>query len=145
VDAVGIQVPLEGVGADLEVRAGGRKGAGLVERSHDLACRLSRKAQRDADRSLVRTVEPVVAEPDHENSSVLEQPVEVPPFEVFATWDRAPAILARHDGIAQSEHCVLGWGRMKAKALAFGHRSWHGRAFCGSQGSGKRHQFGETH
>src|SRR5258708_36513167 len=61
--------------ADLNVCMVARKHSRIIEGPHDLPGRLSWRRQLNAHGPFVRSVEPIITEPDHHHGPVVEQPV----------------------------------------------------------------------
>ncbi len=119
-DGVGVEVAGKAVGSDFDVRMVGRERARVIEGAHDALGRLARLGQLDADRPLVRAIEPVVAEPDDQDGSVVQQAVEIPPLEGLRALRRPPAVFPDRDLLADAERREISRRHGQMKLLVVG-------------------------
>src|SRR5467141_5318586 len=97
VNGVGFEIAFKAMRADLNICMAARKRSWIIEGPNDVPGRLSWRRQIDIQGPFVRSVEPIVTEPDHEHGPVVEQPIKIPPLEIIRGLRCAPPIFSDLD------------------------------------------------
>jgi hypothetical protein len=134
VNGVGLEIAFKAMRADLNICMVARKRSWIIEGPNDVPGRLSWRRQIDIQGPFVRSVEPIITEPDHEHGPVVEQSIKIPPLEIIRGLRRAPPIFSDLDLLTDAEGfevlrscrqvklCVVG-NRRRIRAVRHGERA----------------------
>src|ERR1700683_5171501 len=115
-----LEIAFEAMRTNLNVCLIARKSSRFIEGPHDAPGQLSRRRQFDIHGPLVRSVEPIVTEPDHHDGPVVEQPVEIPPLKIIRRYWRAPPIFPDLDLFSDAEGFEVVRSRRQVKLCVVG-------------------------